>query len=256
MSVNRRIFVAGVAGSIAAGLFANHAIGATMSEPKIKAVAFDAFPIFDPRPIFALSEKLFGRDGAALNNAWRTRQFEYTWLRSLSHRYADFWQVTEDALVFAAKLTNIELSTENRAQLMQSYLELKPWQDVPSALKTLRDAGIRLVFLSNFTPRMLESNVRSSGLEGMFEHLLSTDQVKSYKPDPRTYQLAVDTLKLKREEIAFAAFASWDAAGAKSFGFPTFWNNRLRQPLEELGIRPDAIGETLADLVGFVQARK
>jgi 2-haloacid dehalogenase len=203
-----------------------------------------------------LSEKLFGRKGTDLNNAWRTRQFEYTWLRSMSHRYADFWKVTEDALVFAAKLTNVELSAEGRKQLMQSYLELKPWPDAPSALKTLRDAGVRLVFLSNFTPKMLESNVRSSGLEGVFEHLLSTDRVSSYKPDPRTYQLAVDALGLKREEIVFTAFAAWDAAGAKSFGYPTFWNNRLRQPIEELGVEPDAIGETLADLASFVQTKK
>ena len=256
MPVNRRNFVTGIAGSIATGLLASTVAGQAVAGTKIKAVAFDAFPIFDPRPIFALSEKLFGPKGADLNNAWRTRQFEYTWLRSLSHRYSDFWKVTEDALVFAAKLTNIELSTESRTQLMQSYLELKPWQDVPSALKRLRESGIRLAFLSNFTPMMLDSNIRSSGLQGMFEKVLSTDRVSSYKPDPKTYQLAVDTLKLKREEIAFAAFAGWDAAGAKAFGYPTFWNNRLRQPLEELGVKPDAIGETLADLVSFIEPKK
>lgn len=227
-----------------------------MAETKIKAVAFDAFTVFDPRPVFELCEKLFGHGGATLANVWRTRQFEYTWLRSLSHRYADFWKVTEDALVFAAKLTNTDLSAANRTQLMQSYLELKPWQDAPSALKTLHVAKVRLVFLSNFTPKMLESNVRGSGLEGMFDQLLSTDAARTYKPDPRAYQLAVDTLKLKREEIAFAAFANWDAAGAKSFGYPTFWNNRLRQPLEELGVKPDAIGETLADLVSFIEPKK
>ena len=254
--MNRRNFVTAMAGSVGAGLFAKLAMSETTKLTKIKAVAFDAFPVFDPRPIFALSEKLFGSKGTELNNAWRTRQFEYTWLRSMSHNYADFWKVTEDALVFAAKLTNVELSTENRDQLMESYLELKPWQDVASSLKTLRDTGVRLVFLSNFTPKMLESNIRNSGLERVFEHVLSTDQIRSYKPDPRAYQLAVDTLNLKREEIAFAAFAGWDAAGAKAFGYPTFWNNRLRQPLEELGVKPDAIGETLADLVAFVQAKR
>ena len=256
MSLNRRKFLNNVGGTVAIGMLMNSVAVAGSTPARIKAVAFDAFPIFDPRPIFTLSEKLFGHDAAALNNAWRTRQFEYSWLRSLSHRYADFWTVTEDALVFAAKLTNIELSPENRAQLMQSYLELKPWPDVPSVLKRLRESGIRLAFLSNFTPRMLESNIRSSGLEGMFEQVLSTDRASTYKPDPKAYQLAVDTLKLKREEIAFAAFAGWDAAGAKSFGYPTFWNNRLRQPLEELGVKPDAIGETLADLVSFVHAEK
>ena len=101
---------------------------------------------------------------------------------------------------------------------------------------------------------MLEVGIENAGLEGVFEHVLSTDQIRAYKPDPRAYQMAIDAFKLKREEILFAAFAGWDAAGAKWFGYPTFWVNRLNLPGEELGVTPDATGHDLTDLVSFVKA--
>jgi 2-haloacid dehalogenase len=225
----------------------------TVTQPPFKAIAFDAFPIFDPRPVFGLAETLFPGKGAEFSNAWRTRQFEYQWLRALSGRYADFWQTTEDALVFAATLLQLELTPDKRAQLMQAYLGLTTWPEVPSALSALQEAGIRLAFLSNMTAKMLEAGIKNAGLDGVFEYVLSTDQIRVYKPDPRAYQMALDALMLTREDILFAAFAGWDVAGAKWFGYPTFWVNRLNLPGEELGVAPDAIGRDLADLVNFIK---
>ena len=254
MPFNRREFLHRLAGGVAAGLVVSAPLGLAATRPPIKAIAFDAFPIFDPRPVFALAEALFPGKGADLSNAWRTRQFEYTWLRTVAQHYADFWQVTEDALVFAAKMLKLDLSTDKRRQLLDTYLELKAWPDVLPALTTLKDASIRLAVLSNFTPKMLEAAIKSAGLEDLFEHVLSTDQVKTYKPDPRAYQLAMDALRLQSEDIIFVPFAGWDAAGAKWFGYTTFWVNRLNLPGEELGVAPDATGGNLADLVRFVRS--
>jgi 2-haloacid dehalogenase len=245
---NRREFFGRAA---AAGLLtATHAAGS--AKTPVKAIAFDAFPILDPRPVFALGEELFPGKGADLANAWRTRQFEYTWLRTLSRDYADFWRVTEDALVFAANLLKLELTSDKRLRLMDAYLSIRCWPEAPTALRSLKNAGIRLAFLSNMTAKMLDAGIRNSGLEGVFEHVLSTDRVQVYKPDPRAYQMGVDALRLKRGEIVFAAFAGWDAAGAKTFGYPTFWVNRQNQPVEELGVAPDATGATLNDLVRYI----
>ena len=246
----RRLF--GLAGtSVAAGLLPLPAL-AQARMPAPKAIAFDAFVTFDPRPVFALAEELFPGKGAALSNLWRIRQFEYTWLRVLVGRYADFWQVTEEALIFAAKASAVDLTADKRERLMGAYLQLKAHPDVLPALRTLRAAGVRLAFLSNMTARMLHAAISSAGLDGLFEHVLSTDQVRTYKPDPRAYQLAVDAFGLHREEIVFAAFGGWDAAGAKAFGYPTFWANRLKLPPEELGLAPDVTSDNLADLVKFV----
>jgi 2-haloacid dehalogenase len=252
MKMHRREFLGVMAGSVASGLLTGLPSARAAASSGIKAVLFDAFPIFDPGPVFALTEELFPGKGTDLSNVWRTRQFEYAWLRSMSQHYADFWQVTSDALIFAAKTVKVDLDEQKRSRLMEAYLNLKTWPDVPAALKSLQQAGVRLGFLSNFTRAMLDGCIKSSGLEGVFEQVLSTDAAKTYKPDPRAYQLGVDALKLRPEQIVFAAFAGWDAAGAKWFGYPTFWVNRMKVPPEELGVAPDGVGETLAELVRYV----
>jgi 2-haloacid dehalogenase len=255
MLVNRRELVTLAAGGMAAAnALAPAGPARATSGTTIKAIAFDGFPIIDPRPVAAKTEEIFPGRGLELGNAWRTRQFEYTWLRTLGGNYADFWQVTEQSLVFAARLLKIELTADQRDQLMQTYLKLKAWPDVLPALKVLRDAGIRMAFLSNLTDAMLDAAVKNSGLEGFLEGHLSTDKVRAFKPDPRAYQMGVDAFNLKKEEIAFATFAGWDAAGARWFGYPTFWVNRLNTLVEELGVIPDGVGSGLGDLVKFVTA--
>ena len=256
MPLDRREFLHVAAGGVVASAMPPGREAAAAKRTGIKAVAFDAFPIFDPRPVFALAETLFPGKGADLGNAWRTRQFEYQWLRALAGRYADFWRTTEDGLVFAAKQLQLELTPEKRAQLMQAYLGLKAWPDVPPALEALKQKGLRLAFCSNMTRTLLDTGIKNAGLDGKFEHVLSTDQISAYKPDPRAYQMAMDAFRLKREEILFAAFAGWDAAGARWFGYPTFWVNRANSPAEELGVTPDGTGRDLTDLVNFLKARR
>lgn len=253
MPLDRRECLTLVAGGIAAGVWLSTSVAQAATSSKIKAIVFDAFPIFDPRPVFALAEQLFPGRGADLSNAWRTKQFEYQWLRALGGHYADFWQATKDALGFAATLLKLDLTPDKRKQLMDAYLGLQAWPEVPQAVQALKNAGIRLAFLSNATPQILNAGIKHSKLEGIFEHVLSTDEVKTYKPDPRAYQMAINAFGLRREDIVFVAFAGWDATGAKWFGYPTFWVNRLNLPGEELGIAPDAMGGNLNDLVSFVK---
>jgi len=252
MSLNRRQFLNLAAGGVATGLLANRSTGAD-TQRVVRAIAFDAFTTFDTRPITSLAEEFFPGRGTELSNLWRTRQFEYTWLRTLYGRYADFWQVTQDSLEFAAKMLKLELTDQRRQQFMNSYLQLKTFPDVLPALQALKDAGLRLAFLSNMTRRMLDAAIESSKLEGIFEYNLSTDAAKAYKPDARAYQMAVDAFNLPREEILFAAFGGWDAAGAKNFGYTTFWVNRLNLPVEQLDVAPDGIGASLTALVDFVK---
>jgi len=228
------------------------AIARAQERPPIRAVAFDGFVIIDPRPVAARAETLFPGRGPALMEAWRIRQFEYTWLRTLMGRYVDFRQVTAEALAAAASAVKLELGADLRDRLLQTFLELRAWPDVAPALRLLKDKGIRMAFLANPPTPMFDAVVRNSGLEGLLEDHLSTDRVGAYKPDPRAYQMGLDAFGLKREEIAFAASASWDAAGAKAFGYPSFWLNRANLPVEALGVAPDAIGTGMPDLVKFV----
>jgi 2-haloacid dehalogenase len=255
MHLTRREFVcvsaAAVLGSSLAvaqtGLFAG-----SRATAKTKAVVFDAFPIFDPQSLSALAEELFPGKGSQLSDEWRNRQFEYAWLRVVARHYADFWHVANDSLVFASARLSLDLTRVKREKLMNAYLSLKTWPEVVASLEALKKAGIRLAILSNLTPEMLDSNIKSTGLSGIFEQILSTDRAKTYKPDPQAYQIGIDTLGLSRDEILFVAHAGWDAAGAKMFGYPTFWVNRQKLPVEQLGAVPDGQGESLSDLLKYI----
>ena len=254
MQLPRRSFLHLAVGSVVTALVKSAAADTSAAGSKINAIAFDAFTTFDPRPVFALAEQLFPGRGAELSNVWRTRQFEYQWLRALSGQYADFWRATEGALVFAANLLKLELTAQKRAALLEAYLAIKAFPDAAPALRSLKQSGVRLALLSNAAPDMLQAWIRNSALEDVYEQVLSSDQIKTYKPDPRAYRMAVDAFRLRREQIAFAAFGGWDVAGAKWFGYRTIWVNRLQVPLEELGVAPDATGSTLRDVVDFVEA--
>jgi 2-haloacid dehalogenase len=215
-------------------------------------VAFDAFAIFDPRSVFRLAEELFPGRGEELSNQWRTRQFEYTWLRNSMRLYMDFWQVTQDALSYAAQQSKLELTAEKSSQLMSAFLRMKPWSDVVAAIETLRKRGLRLALLSNLTPVMMRSCIAASGLQGMFEFELSTDSVRAFKPDPAAYAMGTEAFHLEKHEILFVAFGGWDAVGAKAFGYTTYWVNREARPAERLGITADEAHRDLLSLPNFL----
>ena len=166
--------------------------------------------------------------------------------------YVDFLQVTDEALSFAVEAEKIAMTTEERQQLLAGFMNMKAWPDVVAVLKALKGLGVGLAPLTDFTVPMLEAAIRNSDLGGVFDHLLSTDLVKAYKPDPRSYQMGLDAFKVHREQIAFVAFGGWDAAGAKRFGYKTIWINRLNTPTEHLGVLPDSIAPNFEALQAFV----
>jgi 2-haloacid dehalogenase len=226
--------------------------GDATPRPRYRAVAFDFLVLFDPNSIVAVAEHAFPGKGRELTQLWRTRQFEYTWLRSITGSYADFAAVTQDSLVYAASAMKLELTAERKQRLLDAYLHLAPWPDTADALRRLREHGVRVIALANFSPGMLRANVENARLTGLFDGLVSTDANRTYKPDPRAYRLGMERLRLPKQEILFAAFGGWDAAGAKAFGYPTVWVNRSNQPAEELGVRPDHVSSDLSGLVELV----
>jgi 2-haloacid dehalogenase len=247
----RRFLGAAAATSISYAAHSLRADGHTpvLRRAEIRAVAFDAFVIFSPAIVFQRAEEMFPGRGSALWNLWRTRQFEYTWLRTIGQRYRDFWHVTEDALDHAANVMTLKLSGAEHDHLMNAYRELPLWPDTYEALTELRRLGVRLAFLSNFTAGMLDANLERSKLRKSFEEHLTTDRVSAFKPSPHAYQMGIDHFGFQREEIAFAASAPWDAVGAKWFGYPTLWINRAKASEESLGVTPDVTANSIRAVV-------
>ena len=208
-------------------------------DTEIKAWVFDAYgTLFDPFSVQGKAERIFPGRGEALSRLWRSRQLEYTWLRALMNHYVDFWQITREALVYASRSLGLCCEATQQEELLQEYLHLEIYPDVMVGLEALRSQ--RLAILSNGSPRMIEAVVENAGLGQAFSFLLSVDTVKTYKPSPTVYQMAVEALRLKKREIGFISSNYWDAAGAAAFGFPAFWLNRSKSTPDELGIAPEA----------------
>ncbi|HET9734022.1 MAG TPA: haloacid dehalogenase type II [Burkholderiales bacterium] len=203
----------------------------------LKALVFDAYgTLFDVHSVVRRSEQFWPGKGAALSQLWRTKQLEYTWQRSLMRRYVPFSQVTREALEYACATLGLQLDATRADGLMQEYLRLATYPEVPAALSAMR---VRKAILSNGSPDMLEPLVKHSGLA--LDAVLSVDAVKIFKPAPEVYQLAVDRLGLPKDDIGFVSSNCWDALGAKSFGFRVYWINRLKAPVDALGFQPDRI---------------
>lgn len=219
----------------------------------VKACVFDAYgTLFDTASAARRSAGLLGDKAGPLAALWREKQLAYTWLRAVQGRHADFWQVTGDALDFALEALAID-RPGLRDRLMQLYLTLEPYPEVPGVLRRLRAAGLKTAILSNGTPRMLEALVAGAGLQGQFDAPLSVEQAGVYKPHASVYQLALDAFGLPAEAIAFQSSNGWDAYAASAFGLQVVWCNRGGQPRERLPGMPDrevSTLEALPDLVG------
>jgi len=220
----------------------------------VQACVFDAYgTLFDFASAARGCRDVLGDAIEKLTLLWRDKQLQYTWLRAVQGRHADFWQVTGDALDFALETLAIEKSGL-RDRLMNFYLTLEPFPEVPEVLRQLKTAGLRTAILSNGSPMMLDAAVRESGLSTLLDAVLSVESVGVYKPHPKVYQLAVDRLGIPAAAIAFQSSNAWDAYAASAFGMQVVWCNRYGQRPERLPGKPDRMVRSLAELPALVAA--
>jgi 2-haloacid dehalogenase len=218
----------------------------------IQACVFDAYgTLFDVNSAAHSAQDILQEKWHPLAELWRAKQLQYTWLRGLSGRHADFWQVTGDALDFAMSSLHLE-DPAVRDRLMSLYLTLSTYPDVPETLRRLKAAGVKLAMLSNGTPAMLAAASTNAGIADLFDAVLSVEEVKVYKPHPSVYKLACDRLNVAAASICFLSSNGWDAYSAKAFGFRVLWCNRAGQAPERIPETPDGQIVTLAELPDIV----
>jgi 2-haloacid dehalogenase len=209
-----------------------------------RALVFDAYgTLFDVHSVQQRCDAFWPGKGLALSQAWRAKQLEYTWLRSLMGRYAPFSRVTEDALLFACESLKLRCGETEKMALMDEYRRLALYPEVAQSMK----ATARRAILTNGSPDMIDPLVAQCGLQ--FDAVLSVDALKIYKPAPQVYQLAVDRLGIAKEDIEFVSSNCWDALGAKAFGFQVWWINRLGAPVDGLDLQPDHIVKGLNEVL-------
>lgn len=214
----------------------------------IKACVFDAYgTLFDYGSAAERCRDALGDRFSALTTIWRDKQLQYTWLRTLEGRHADFWQVTSDALDFALETLDIA-DTALRARLLDLYLRLEPFPEVRDVLHEIRSAGFATAILSNGTHAMLEAAVEHAQLGGLLDAVLSIDEVGVYKPHPDVYALTTKRFDCASNAVSFQSANGWDAWGAAAFGLRVVWCNRYGQRAERLPERPDFVVRSLTEL--------
>jgi 2-haloacid dehalogenase len=222
---------------------------------KPKAVLFDAYgTLFDVYSVGLLAEQLFPGHGTALGVLWRDKQIEYSRLVTTSNdgeHYKPFWELTRAALRYACKRFALDLTPAHEERLMNQYRHLSAFPENREVLTALKDRGIATGILSNGDPDMLGVAVRSAGLEGLFDHLLSVDSVRKYKTHPDAYAMGPKATGLDARRIVFVSCNGWDALAATWFGYRTLWVNRYQLPFEELGTPPTRTGSSLRDILAF-----
>ena len=218
----------------------------------IAACVFDAYgTLFDFNSAASAAKDELGDDWQRLSDLWRLKQLQYTWLRGLAEHHADFWQVTGDALDFA--LATLKIARPGlRERLMNLYLQLSTYPEVPAMLHELKARGIKLAILSNGNPSMLAAVVANSSLQDVFDAVLSVEEVGVYKPHPLVYGLASQRLAIAPSRICFLSSNGWDAYSAKAFGFRVIWCNRFGQAPERIPETPDGEITDLSALPGIV----
>ena len=218
----------------------------------IRACVFDAYgTLLDVHSAVAMHRSRLGEKADAVSAAWRTKQLEYSWQRTILDRYVDFWRLTSDGLDFALDAHGVD-DAALRDDLLDAYQSLDCFPEVPGVLKTLREAGLATAILSNAPPMMLEAAVESAGIGDRLDAVISADRLGVYKPSAQVYRLALDELDVARTQVSFQSSNGWDAAGAATFGFRVVWCNRTGQARERMPDAPDVEVRTLDELPAIV----
>lgn len=219
------------------------------------AVVFDAYgTLFDVHSVASLAEQLFPGQGAALSQLWREKQLQYSWLRAMSRRYKPFWEITGDALRYSAAHLKLELTDELHARLMNQYASLSAFPENIQALQEMKAAGLKLGILTNGNIDMIEVSVRSTGMNGLFDHILSSETVGTFKTTDPIYDLAPAAFECPAEKILFVSSNCWDAIASHWYGFTSFWINRTGAPLDTLDTEPDQSGTLLTEVQAFAMS--
>lgn len=213
---------------------------------------FDAYgTLFDVHAAVRRHAMLLGPRAEEISALWRSRQLEYTWVHALAGRYRDFWDLTRDALDHALAAHGIE-DEVLAASLMDAYLKLDPYPEAPGVLEALRAGGIACGILSNGSPMMLERLTRAAALDHLLDRVLSVDEVRTYKPDPRVYALGCERFGVSPAHVTFLSSNAWDAAGAAAFGLRACWINRFGRPREYAAMATVVELTSMADLPRMV----
>lgn len=193
---------------------------------------FDAYgTLLDVHSAVARLADRMGPEAERISALWRQKQLEYTWTRSLMGRYADFWQVTEEALDYALVVYN-QCDAALRSRLLEAYRQLDAYPEARDALVGYRQLGLRVAVFSNATRPMLLTALAAAHLDDIVDTVYSVHELGVFKPAARVCAAAAAAVATAPQAMAFHSSNAWDTAGAASCGWRALWINRTGRPRE------------------------
>jgi len=223
----------------------------------LNTCVFDAYgTLFDVNAAARIAanepdRKIFKEVWPSVSKIWRMKQLQYTWLRSMTDSYTDFWSITQNSLDFALETHKLQNDLVLKERLLALYWELQPYSEVSQMLKDLKKNGIKTAILSNGSSEMISGAVKSSDLNEFIDEIISVETVKIFKPSARVYEQVENIIGCSKANVLFVSSNGWDIAGAAGFGFTTAWVNRLKDPIDRLPNKPMHIVEDLTSIPSF-----
>src|SRR5918998_3825963 len=163
-----------------------------------------------------LFERAFG--DASVRKLWFNQMLQSAFVANITDAYVTFGEAAGAALGMTEERWRVEVSEDDKREILGGLRNLPPHPEVPDSLDRLRDAGFRLATLTNSTQEVAEAQIENAGLTGTFEQILSADSAKRLKPAPAPYRMAARSLGVPEHQMRLVAAHAWDVAGALRAG--------------------------------------
>jgi 2-haloacid dehalogenase len=245
------MFIAGTAGLFARQAFAGGQSGAS---PRPQIIVFDVNEtLLDVGALEPQFERLFGTAG--VTQEWFSNVVLYSQVTTVAGPYSDFGTIARAALDMTAAARGVSLTPAGRDGILRGLVSLPAHADVRDGLQRLRQAGFRLVTLTNSAPAAVDQQLKNAGIAEFFERSFSVDAVRKFKPAPEVYRLVATELRVTPSQLRLVAAHAWDVLGAMRAGCAAAFIARPGKALYPLADRPDIVGSTLRDVADQIITR-
>ncbi|MBS62867.1 haloacid dehalogenase type II [Salinisphaera sp.] len=200
--------------------------------------------LLDLAPLDPVFESLFG--DADARKRWFASLLHWSTVTTLTGEYRDFSQLADACL--DAMAGSEELSNDAKQQVFDTIAQLTPHPEVPDALAMLREHGFKLVALTNSAQKTVDQQFANAGLAPLFDHVLSVDHARKYKPHPAAYAVAANALDCDLFSLRLIAAHDWDITGAIRAGCAGAFVARNGETVNPVGEAPDILGSDLGEV--------
>ncbi|MCY4313664.1 MAG: haloacid dehalogenase type II [Gammaproteobacteria bacterium] len=219
-----------------------------------QVLGFDVYgTLIDTHGVISLLEIMIGDSAARFSIAWREKQLEYTFRRGLMQCYRDFSACTRHALQHTAESLGHSF-TENQFQtLIAAYQALPAFPDAVPGLEKLKDTGCEMHAFSNGQREAVDQVLKNAGIRSYFGETVSVDDVKTFKPSPKTYRYFMEFTASSPDNAWLISSNGFDIIGASAMNMKTLWIHRNKQiVLDPWEFKPTAVIDSLEQIVEHI----